>query len=111
MNNKYKNLQGTIKLWCFTKWGNCDIICSDESSIDSADMIVTVDNKKIGFIFVTDKTTEFIKQQVISCRKECNKVYLITNTINPDNITKIDNDVRLLNISDKYGLGSIIEEL
>ena len=111
MKDNYKCLQGTIKLWCFTKWENCDIICADKSSIDSADVIAVVDNNKIGFIFTTDKTTDFIKQQVINCRKICNKIYLIANFADINEIHKFESDIGILNISDKYGLGNIIEEL
>ena len=111
MKDEYKSLQGTIKLWCFTKWENCDIICADKSSIHSADVIAVVDNTKIGFIFTTDKSTDFIKQQIINCRNTCNKIYLISNTIDTTDIPKWENDIGLLNISDKYGLGNIIEEL
>ena len=111
MKDNYKCLQGTIKLWCFTKWENCDIICADKSSIDSADVIAVVDNNKIGFIFTTDKITDFIKQQVINCRKICNKIYLIANFADINEIHKFESDIGILNISDKYGLGNIIEEL
>ena len=37
--------------------------------------------------------------------------YLISNTIDTTDIPKWENDIGLLNISDKYGLGNIIEEL
>lgn len=111
MKDEYKNLQGTIKLWCFTKWENCDIICAEKSSIDIADIIAEVEDNKIGFIFTTDKSTDFIKQQIINCRSTCNKIYLISNHIDTVDILALENDVGLLNISDKYGLGNIIEEL
>ena len=111
MKDEYKSLQGTIKLWCFTKWENCDIICANKSSIDSADVIAVVDNNKIGFIFTTDKTTDFIKRQIINCRKMCNKIYLIANFDDINEIYKFESDIGILNISDKYGLGNIIEEL
>lgn len=111
MKDEYKNLQGTIKLWCFTKWENCDIICADKSSIHSADVIAVVDNTKIGFIFITNKSTDFLKQQIINCRDTCNKIYLIANSIDATDIPELENDIGLLNISNKYGLGNIIEEL
>ena len=107
---KYKSLQGTIKLWCFTKWENCDIICADENSTDSADVIAIVEGKRVGFIFTINKTTELLKQQIINCRKICDNVYLITNSIKSKDLLKLDNDVHLLNIADKYGFGNIIEE-
>ena len=110
MKDEYKSLQGTIKLWCFTKWENCDIICAEKSSIDIADVIAEVEDNKIGFIFTTDKSTDFIKQQIINCRKICDNVYLITNSIKSKDLLKLDNDVCLLNIADKYGFGNIIEE-
>ena len=111
MKDEYKSLQGTIKLWCFTKWENCDIICANKSSIDSADVIAVVENNKIGFIFTTDKTTDFIKRQIINCRNVCNKIYLIVNSIDVSDMPDLENDIGLLNISNKYGLGNIIEEL
>lgn len=111
MKDEYKSLQGTIKLGCFTKWENCDIICADKSSIHSADVIAVMDNTKIGFIFTTDKSTDFIKQQIINCRDTCNKIYLIANSISVTDIPDLENDIGLLNISNKYGLGNIIEEL
>lgn len=111
MKDTYKSLQGTIKLWCFTKWENCDIICANKSSIDSADVIAVVDNTKIGFIFITNKSTDFLKQQIINCRDTCNKIYLIANSIDATDIPELENDIGLLNISNKYGLGNIIEEL
>ena len=111
MKDTYKSLQGTIKLWCFTKCKNCDIICADKSSIHSADVIAVVDNIKIGFIFTTDKSTDFIKQQIINCRDICNKIYLIANSIDVTDIAELENDIGLLNISNKYGFGNIIEEL
>lgn len=111
MKNKHKTLQGIIKLWCFTKWENCDIICADESSIHSADVIAVVGNNKIGFIFTIGKTTDFIKQQIINCRKMCNKIYLIANFADINAIHKSKSDIGLLNVSNKYGLGNIIEEL
>ena len=110
MKDTYKSLQGTIKLWCFTKWKNCDIICASKSSINSADMIAVVDNNKIGFIITTDKTNDFIKQQVINCRKMCNKIYLIANFADIKEIHKLESDISILNISNKYGFGNIIEE-
>ena len=110
MKDKYKSLQGTIKLWCFAKWKNCEIIYANKSSIDFADMIAVVDNNKIGFIFTTDKTTDFIKQQVINCRKMCNKIYLIANFADIKEIHKLESDIIILNISNKYGFGNIIEE-
>ena len=111
MKDTYKSLQGTIKLWCFTKCKNCDIICANKSSIDSADVIAVVDNNKIGFIFTTDKSTDFIKQQVINCRKMCNKIYFIANFADINEIHKFERDIGLLNISNKYGFGNIIEEI
>ena len=111
MKDEYKSLQGTIKLWCFTKWENSDIICADKSSIHSADVIAVVDNTKIGFIFTTDKLTDFIKQQIINCRDTCNKIYLIAHSISVTDMPDLENDIGLLNISNKYGLGNIIEEL
>ena len=111
MKDEYKSLQGTIKLWCFAKWENCDIICADKSSIHSADVIAVMDNTKIGFIFTTDKSTDFIKQQIINCRNTCNKIYLIANPTNSTDILDLENDIGLLNISNKYGFGNIIEEL
>lgn len=111
MKDEYKSLQGTIKLWCFTKWENCDIICADKSSINTADVTAVLDNTKIGFIFTTDKSTNFIKQQIINCRNTCNKIYLIVNSIDVSDIPDLENDIGLLNISDKYGFGNIIEEL
>ena len=111
MKDKYKSLQGTIKLWCFAKWKNCEIIYANKSSIDFADMIAVVDNNKIGFIFTTDKSTDFIKQQIINCRNTCNKIYLIANSISVTDIPDLENNIGLLNISNKYGFGNIIEEL
>ena len=93
MKDEYKSLQGTIKLWCFTKWENCDIICADESSIHSADVIAVVDNTKIGFIFTTDKSIDFIKQQIINCRNICNKIYLIANSISVTDIPDLENNI------------------
>ena len=101
MKKDYKSLQGTIKLWCFTKWENCDIICADKSSIHSADVIAVVDNTKIGFIFTTDKSIDFIKQQIINCRKMCNKIYLIANFADINAIHKSKSDIGLLNVSNK----------
>ncbi len=111
MKKQYKCLQGTIKLWCFTKWGSCDVICATEPSIDSADVVAFFEDKRFGFIFTDNKTTIFLKQQIINCRKTCNKVYLITNEINIEDLPKADNNIRLLNITNKYGFGNIIEEL
>ena len=111
MKDEYKSLQGAIKLWCFTKWENCDIICAEKSSIDIADIIAVVEDNRIGFIFTSDKSTDFIKQQIINCRNTCNKIYLISNAINTLDMTALENDIGLLNISNKYGLGNIIEEL
>ncbi len=111
MKDNYKSLQGTIKLWGFTKWENCDIICAEKSSIDTADVIAVVADYKIGFILTTDKSTDFIKQQIINCRNTCNKIYLISNTIHITHIPQLEDDIGFLNISDKYGLGNIIEEL
>ena len=74
-------------------------------------MIAVVDNNKIGFIITTDKTNDFIKQQVINCRKICNMIYLISNFADINEIHKFESDIGLLNISDQYGLGNIIKEL
>lgn len=35
---------------------------------------------------------------------------MATNAINSKDLEKLDNDVGLLNIADKYGFGNIIEE-
>ena len=70
-----------------------------------------VDNIKIGFIFTTNKSTDFIKEQIINCRDTCNKIYLISNSIGVTDIPDLENDIGLLNISNKYGFGNIIEEL
>ena len=111
MKNEYKSLQGTIKLWCFTKWENCDIICANKSSIHSADVIAVVDNTKIGFIFTTDKSTDFIKQQIILTITAVANANIIANSIDVADIPELENDIGLLNISNKYGFGNIIEEL
>lgn len=111
MKNKYKNLQGTIKLWCFTKWDGCDVLCSEKSSIDTADVLALVDNYRIGFIITVDKTTKSIKRQITNCKKTCNKVYLIVSEKNSSYIPKIEDYLCLLNVSDKFGMGNIIEEL
>ncbi len=111
MKNKYKNLPGTIKLWCFTKWDSCNVICSEKSSIDTADVIALVDNYRIGFIITVDKTTKSIKRQITNCKNSCKKVYLVVSETNFADMPKRENDLCILNISDKYGLGNIIEEL
>lgn len=111
MKDKYKSLQGTIKLWSFTKWGNCDIICANETSIYSADVIAVVDKNKTAFIFTTGKSTDFIKKQIINCRDTYNKLYLVTNFINTTSIPELEINIGLINIADKYAFGKIIEEL
>ena len=111
MKNKYKSLQGTLELWCFTKWDGCDVICSKKSSIDTADVIALVDNYRIGFIITVDKTTKSLKRQITNCKNTCNKVYLIVSETNFVDIFNGTNDLCILNISNKYGLGNIIEEL
>ena len=111
MKENYKKFQGIIKIWCLSKWENCDIICAEKNSINSADVIAIVENKRIGFIFTLDKTTELLKQQIINCRKTFDRVYLITNSINKADLPELENNVSLLNIADKYGLGNLIEEL
>ena len=111
MKDEYKSLQGTIKLWCFTKWENCDIISAEYDSLDTADLIAIISDKQIGFIFTPNKPTDYLKQQIINCRKMYDKVYLVTNEVNHDKLSKTEKDIGLINIADKYGLGNIIEEL
>lgn len=111
--DQYKNYQNTLKLWCFTKWENCDIICADFSKIDLADIIVNVSDKKIGFVFSSNKTKDFLKQQIINCQKLYNKVILVTNDIDfsAASIKTFNDNVGLLNISNAYGFGNIIQEI
>lgn len=111
--NQYKNYQNTLKLWCFTKWENCYIICADFSKIDSADVIVRVSNKKIGFVFFSNKTNDFLKQQIINCQKLYDKVTLVTNNINfsAADVKTFNDNVGLLNISNAYGFGNVIQEI
>ena len=111
MKNDYKNLQGIIKILCFTKWENCDIIYAEYDSLDTADLIAIISDKQIGFIFTPNKPTDYLKQQIINCRKMYDKVYLVTNEVNHNNLPKTEKDIGLINIADKYGLGNIIEEL
>lgn len=111
MKNDYKNLQGIIKILCFTKWENCDIICAEYDSLDTADLIAIISDKQIGFIFTPNKPTDYLKRQIINCRKMYDKVYLVTNEVNHDKLSKTEKDIGLINIADKYGLGNIIEEL
>ena len=111
MKEKYKSLQGTIKLWCCVNWGSCDIICANETAISSADVIVVNKDERVGFIFVLDKEIEFLKQQVINCKKSCSKIYLITSELELEDLRKVDNTINVLKITDKYGFGYTVEKL
>lgn len=111
MKKDYKNLQDVIKLWCFTKWESCDIICADQDSLDTADSIAVIGDKQIGFIFTPNKPSDFLKQQIINCRKIYDKVYLVTSEVNRNKLPETEKDIGMINIADKYGLGNIIEEL
>lgn len=108
---QYKNYQNTLKLWCFTKWENCDIICADFIKIDSADVIVNVSDKKIGFILSSNKSKDFLKQQIINCQQIYDKVILVTNNLNDIDVQTINNNIGLINISNAYGLGNVIQEI
>ena len=111
MKNDYKNLQGIIKILCFTKWENCDIISAEYNSLDTADLIAIISDKQIGFIFTPNKPSDFLKQQIINCRKIYDKVYLVTSEVNRNKLPETEKDIGMINIADKYGLGNIIEEL
>ena len=72
MKDEYKSLQGTIKLWCFTKWENCDIICAEKSSIDTADVIAVVDDNKINLKVAKRLLSEYkLDIELVGSGSEC----------------------------------------
>ena len=109
--NQYKRHQSTIKLWCFTKWDNCAIICADSIKIESADVIASDKNQKIGFVFCSNKSKDFLKKQIINCQQIYDKVILVTNNLNDIDVQTINDNIGLINISNAYGLGNVIQEI
>lgn len=109
--DQYKSFQGTIKLWCFFKWHDSDVVCAEQMSMETADVTATLDGKRIGFVFTLNKTTDFLKTQIINCRKTCDKVYLVTNEIDLESIPEVEDELGILNVADRYGLGNMVEEL
>lgn len=109
--NRYKCFQGTVKLWCLTKWSNCRVLCAKEPSDEVADVVAKTGNQRIGFVFVLDKPTDSIKTQIRNCRRFCDKIFLITNEIDLENIPKFEQDLSVLNIADRFGFGNVLEQV
>lgn len=111
VKDQYKSFQGVIKLWCLIKWKDCELTCAEQMSVETADVIATVGDRHIGFVFTLNKTADFLKAQIINCRKICNKVYLITNEIDLESIPEVEDELSILNIADRYGFGNMVEEV
>lgn len=111
MENEYESLKTLVMLWSLTKWEDCSIICLNELSIRTADIIVSYQKNLVGFIFIINKPPDFIKRQLINCIDTYDIVYLITNATNTEIIPKLNNNIFILNISNKHNLGNLIEEL
>ena len=109
--DQYKSFQGVIRIWCFLKWRRSEVVCAEQMSVETADVTATLDGKRLGFVFMLNKTTDFLKTQIINCRKTCDKVYLVTNEIDLNNIPKAEDELSILNLADRYGLGNMVEEL
>lgn len=109
--DQYKSFQGTIKLWCLLKWHNSDVVCAQQISMETADVTATLNDKRIDFIFTLNKTIDFLKVQIINCRKTCDKVYLVTNEIDLESIPEVADELGVLNLANRYGLGNMVEEL
>jgi len=113
MKDRYKSFQGVIKLWCFSKWADCNVICPSKSLICSADVIAVTSGVKIGFVFTFDKEIDFLKQQIFNCQRDYDKVYLVTDkkVVDSDIKMAVDDDMKVLSIYDEYGFGNVIQEM
>lgn len=107
----YKAFQGVINIWCKLKWRKSETICAEATSVDTADVIAALDGQQYAFVFTLNKSEEEAQTQLANCRPNFERIYLVTNEVDVDTIPKQADDIYILNLADRYGLGNMVEEL